>query len=107
MWTDALLALALNANAAPAVRAEAEYALTRLAAWLRANPAADPAQRAYYAAAIARVLARPAAAAPAPAGPLATPPGAPIGTADLDDPAVRHGLRLNSVLLSDLTRGND
>ena len=95
VWTDALVALALDPRAAPTVRAVAADESDRLAAWLTATATgAERAHRRYYASALRRALDRPLAPSSAPlASPLTPPPGAPIGSAE-DGPAARHRARV-------------
>ncbi len=99
VWADALVALATNPAAAPAARAVALDEAERLVTWLAATASgAERAHRRFYAASLRRALDRPLAPVPQATTPTLTPPpGAPIGSADADDPAARHHARVGAV----------
>ena len=78
-WVAALMGLAADAEAAPAVRAQADAHLAALADRLRQRSGSDAAAGAWLAAEIARWRERPYAPERAPQ-PLDVPPGSPIGS---------------------------
>lgn len=79
VYTDALVALALNPQAAPYVRAAAHAEVRTLRRLLAQGAGGDAAFARFVDGEIERALARPLPPLPAPAAPLALPPGAPIG----------------------------
>ena len=95
-WTDALLALAADTDAAPAVRAQTEAYLTGLASRLGRWTAEDRAHGQWLAGEIGRFLDRDYDPEMRPDA-LDVPPGSPIG-----QPAQRHARRLRALPAPDV-----